>query len=152
MSIFDQLLAVERALRLNQQERQRQMEIGTGGGGALVDTHSPKPQTRTSKVESVGLKLVELEKQRQRYEHQYVRLTHAAEALISRIEKPKHRQVLELRYLCGMPWAKVTEAMNYTEPKTAYRVHGLALHEIEAHTSCFDPSTKLGGAGEYQPQ
>lgn len=149
-TLFERLLALDGALRRTQEERQREMEYGTGGGGALVETRSPR--RHTSRVETAGIKLAELERQRQRYERKYVKLTREAEAVIAQLEKPKHRQVLELRYLCGMPWAKVSEVMGYTDAKTALRVHVLALQEVEAYMSGVDPGTKPGSDGVYRPR
>ena len=50
-------------------------------------------------------------------------------AAIQEVPSPRHRELLEYRYLCCMPWPKVAENMGYDERNT-YRIHRKALEKL----------------------
>lgn len=54
---------------------------------------------------------------------------------IDKLENPKQRRVLYLRYLCGRTWPEIAEEMGYTDVKSALRIHGRALQKLPP----FDP-------------
>lgn len=54
-----------------------------------------------------------------------------AQRIIDRLKKPRHQEVLRLRYQCGMGWEQVREMMGYVELRSVYRIHGWALAEAE---------------------
>ena len=74
-----------------------------------------------------GTRPGELEAARRRY----CAMQEKARALIDALPNQRHRQVLTLRYLCGMSWPEITEEMGYSEEKSAFRVHGRALQVIK---------------------
>jgi DNA-directed RNA polymerase specialized sigma24 family protein len=50
--------------------------------------------------------------------------------MIARVPDGRHRQLLELRYLCGKKWEEVAEAMSY-DVRWIYQLHEDALAEVE---------------------
>ena len=80
-----------------------------------------------SRTETAALRLVDVEEQIADEAEHYVALIEQAEAVIRQISKPRYRQVLELRYLCGLSWRTVSDEMGYRDAKSAFRVHGWAL-------------------------
>ena len=84
-----------------------------------------------SRTESAALRLIETAEALDDESEQYAELIRQAEALIKRIEKPRYRDVLELRYLCGLSWRTICDEMGYRDQKSAYRVHGWALAEAQ---------------------
>lgn len=75
----------------------------------------------------IGARPGELEEATRRYRQ----LQEQARAIIDAIPSRRHRQVLTLRYLCGMSWPEITDEMGYSEEKSAFRVHGRALQMAE---------------------
>lgn len=75
----------------------------------------------------IGARPGELEEATKRYRQ----LQEQARAIIDAIPSRRHRQVLTLRYLCGMSWSEITDEMGYSEEKSAFRVHGRALQMAE---------------------
>lgn len=56
-------------------------------------------------------------------------------AAIEAVDNPTYRQLLELRYLCGMSWQRIADEMHY-DRKSVWRIHGRALNAIELPESC----------------
>lgn len=61
----------------------------------------------------------------------YVSLQRFAEGVIDRLEDPRHRQVLRLRFFVGMAWPRTAAAMGYSE-RRAFQLHGEALAALDA--------------------
>lgn len=66
------------------------------------------------------------------YERQGEKLLDAmteVERLIERLDDPKARELMRCRYLDGMDWEDVCEAINYSWSQT-HRIHGKALNDL----------------------
>lgn len=66
------------------------------------------------------------------YERQREKLLDAmteVERLIERLDDPKARELMRCRYLDGMDWEDVCEAINYSWSQT-HRIHGKALNDL----------------------
>ena len=49
---------------------------------------------------------------------------------IAQLSNSSHRTILELRYLCGMPWEQISMQLGYT-PHHVFKLHNNALRELE---------------------
>lgn len=119
----------EQEIVIVRQRRQHYMELATGGAG--FGTVRRSKGNHHSQVEAAGLSLAGLSCDMEAQEKQYAALIRRAERVIAKLEQPRHKQVLELRYLAGMPWEAVARAMGYQDEKSVYRVHGWALVAAE---------------------
>ena len=63
----------------------------------------------------------------------------AREAVISRLNDSRQRAVLTLRYLEGLRWNRIAQALCY-EVETIYRAHRQALQEIERMMAANHPA------------
>ena len=95
-----------------------------------------RSQSNRSRVEEAALRLVSIADELSRTAEKYAEDVMRAEDLIRKIKKPRYRQVLELRYLSGESWRTVADIMNYSDVKSAFRVHGWALYEAERILKC----------------
>lgn len=87
----------------------------------------PSNHNRTSKVEYAACELAQLQTDLENELSEQIHLISLATQIIKRIPASKHRQVLELRYIDGMPWADITKEMGYQDDRSVYKVHGAAL-------------------------
>jgi len=109
--------------------RDKYIEMATGMSG-MSETAIRGNSTR-SRVEAAALSLVELSDRLDIAAEGYAQTVREAEALIARLQRPRHRQVLTLRYIEGRKWREITQIMGYTDPKSAFRVHGWALQAAQ---------------------
>lgn len=63
---------------------------------------------------------------------------------IDAVENPTHRQLLELRYLCGMSWRKIAGKMHYSEDW----VKEMHTHALEALSADF---SECGASPHFTP-
>ena len=122
---FRQVLAAEKEIKVIRERQAHYMELATGGAGMGMARRVKG--NHHSQVETAALSLAELSRDMEAREKEYAALIQKAEGLIARLDRPRQRQVLELRYLCGLSWEDVAEKMGYTDVRSAYRVHGWAL-------------------------
>ncbi len=106
--------------------RQRQYWEMACSIGGMSETNIRSVSSR-SRTETAALRLVDVGDQIADEAERYVSLIEQAEAVIRQIEKPRYRQVLELRYLCGLSWRTVSDEMGYRGLKSVYQTHGWAL-------------------------
>lgn len=83
-----------------------------------------------SKTEDLVLKIVEREDELLAMISDYMNREKIVSAQIDGMEKPRHREALHWRYICGYTFEKVGDAMNYST-KQAIRIHGYALKAFE---------------------
>jgi DNA-directed RNA polymerase specialized sigma subunit len=74
-------------------------------------------------------KIIELENDVNEEIDRLVALKAEIESIIKKVERPKLRQLLELRYICGKTWKQVAEDMHY-DVSHVYRLHGCALNAL----------------------
>ena len=115
----------ERKIKILRKKQRHYQELAISVGG-MSETNIRTVSGR-SRTETAALRLVEVEDQIADEAEQYVSLIKKAEAIVMRIEKPRYREVLELRYLCGLSWRSVSDEMGFRDVKSVYRVHGWAL-------------------------
>lgn len=128
-TVFQEALDARRKIRSIQRRQAyyRDMAVSTAGMSEV----RIRSLTGRSRVERAALELVQLADQLEGQAEQYAGAVARAEALIRAIKKPRHQQVLELRYLAGLPWRAVADAMGYADVKSVFRVHGWALLEAQ---------------------
>lgn len=90
-------------------------------------TGMPRSGTRSSKVERAACELAQLQSDLEEALAENIRLIHQAQQIIKQIPCARHRRVLELRYLDGLPWKDITVEMDYQDDRSVYKVHGVAL-------------------------
>ena len=127
--LFRSVLHAERELRDVLAMREHYLALATGGAG--VTSVRRMRGNHHSRVESSALALADLLDDLDERERTYAQLSRKADLLIARLDKPHHRQVLRLRYLCGMNWEEIATRMDYSNVRSAYRTHGWALLEAE---------------------
>ena len=89
---------------------------GSGGGG---------------RVEAAVLWLDDLDRQIETATGAYTEAYMRAAQLIGRLTSSRARRLMNLRYLCGKSWKEIQAEMGYEDEKSAYRLHGGALAEID---------------------
>lgn len=127
--IFQSAYKAQRELRILQRRREHYLEMATSLAG-MSETHIRTTEIR-SRTESAAIGLVEVAEKMEQPAEEYLQAVRKAEELISRLDKPRHREVLSLHYLQGLPWARVSDMMGYQDPKSVFRVHGWALLSAE---------------------
>lgn len=62
-----------------------------------------------------------------------------AQRVIDSIEKYRHRELLELRYLNCKKWSEIAKIMGYEDERTVYKTHAYAL---ESATNVFNKNKR----------
>ena len=122
---FRQVYNAQMEIQLLRRRRDKYMDMATGMSG-MSETNIRSSGTR-SRVEAAAMQLVELSDRLDNAAEEYAARVREAETLISMLDRPKHRQVLTLRYIECRSWPEITEIMGYTDKKSAFRIHGWAL-------------------------
>lgn len=125
-----QVRKAEEDLKLIAQKRRHFMELGTdisNGLSATPVSHS----SGGSRVETAGVGLADLIDELDAKEARFKALIREAQSLVDQLVQPRHRQVLTLRYFCGMTFEEVSAAMEYKDPRSVYKVHGYALQALQ---------------------
>lgn len=122
---FRQVYNAQTEIQLLRRRRDKYMDMATGMSG-MSETNIRSSGTR-SRVEAAAMQLVELSDRLDNAAEEYAARVREAETLISMLDRPKHRQVLTLRYIECRSWPEITEIMGYTDKKSAFRIHGWAL-------------------------
>lgn len=123
--LFKRVYQAQQEIKLLESRRRKYIEMASAAAGMSetnIRSHSNK-----SKTEQIAMKLVELADRMGNAVAEYERLVQDAEGLISRLERPRHRQVLTLRYIECMSWSQINKIMGYEDEKSVFRVHGWAL-------------------------
>lgn len=122
---FRQVREAERELYLirRQQEHIRDMAVSLRG----MSRNGIRSPSRRSRVEDASVRIADLETALNERAMAYNELVERAQRIIDQIPQVKFREVLTLRYLCGHSWRTVSDEMDFEDPKSVYRVHGLAL-------------------------
>ena len=93
-------------------------------------SHMPMSATpNPHRMEDTIAKLVDMKNEVQNDIDALVDLKLDIVTTIRRVENPAHRTLLELRYLCFMPWEAIAADMQYSK-QHLFRLHGRALKEI----------------------
>ena len=84
-----------------------------------------------SRVEAASVGIVDTMQSLNANLRAYEAIVHDAEVMIGRVPQEKYRQLLTLRYLCGMSLRSVGDEMRYQDRNSVYRAHGWALLEFQ---------------------
>jgi len=95
-----------------------------------IGNASGKPSTPSSRVETAAIGVVDTLGELKAKLGAYRAFIEEAQKRIDRIPQERYRQILTLRYLCGMKLPKIGEEMRYTDRNSIYRAHGYALLEM----------------------
>ena len=129
-TLFHSVRDAERALWMIRQQREHIREMSTKICGSGGDARIRNPNKR-SYVEQAACRLADLDMELYQETEKYATLVHEAREIIKKIPKPKLREVLTLRYLCGHSWRTISDEMEYADEKSVYRAHGYALLEAD---------------------
>ena len=132
MSVKEYLQSIrgaEREIRILKEKRQHYLDMATSMSGMSESTI--RNTNKRSRVEIAAVNLVELSDEISEQAELLQRRVKGAEWLISKLDKPRYRQVLTLRYLAGKSWADVAREMGYQETHNAHTIHGWALAEAQ---------------------
>lgn len=109
-------------------ERYREMAMRATG---RTDALRLSGTARRSKVEDNVLAMVDIRRDIEKQIQAFSKEARRAEKLISRLPDPKHRTVLQLRYLSNMTWEEIAEQMGYTL-RWVHQLHSDALDRAKA--------------------
>jgi len=94
-------------------------------------TGMPGSRRRESNVEYFGCKLVDLARNIDRRIDEYVDLTRQIESEIDALPDDRYRDILRFRYINRWSWNRILDAMNYTDMKWLWHLHGEALKALK---------------------
>lgn len=127
--IFQDAMKAQKEIKLLNGRRAHYIEMATSlSGMSEVYIRSTEKRSRT---EAAAIGLVEVADKLGEQGERYLAQVRNAEEIIARLEKPRHRQLLTLRYIEGLSWRSVSDEMGYKDPQSVYRVHGWALLAAE---------------------
>lgn len=126
---MEQVRDAEEELRMLADQRQHYMALG----GALAANFGGMPGVHDghSRVEAAGVGLADLSTQISRKEAEYSKIIQQAQTLVDKLQVLNFRKVLIYHYFLGKPMKEITELMGYQDDKSAYRVRGYALAELQ---------------------
>ena len=111
-------------------ELSRWREIAQKASGAVF-SHVPGHRSNKSRVEDCVIRIDTIEQAIATDMDNLMNLTKIISDTIRKISDPKYQTLLNLRYLCGMPWEKVAEVMDYSYVHIVHRLHPKALEKFE---------------------
>ena len=124
---FKRALDAERRIRYLWKRRQHLEELATGNttftSGGIHATSG-----NHSKIEQAVVSIVDLDRALEKEFTQYKKIVGEAEQVINSLPTERYRNLLYNRYLCGMSFEQIAEAMNYST-RHILRMHGEALLE-----------------------
>ena len=136
---FRQVYEAERELYLIRQQRRHIWEIATSAHG--MSQNGIRSPSARSRVESAGVSMADLEADLDASKSKYEAIVMQGQEIIRRIPQQRFREVLTLRYLCGHSWKTISDEMDFSDPKSVFRVHGLALLAAQKIISGIPPNT-----------
>ena len=95
-------------------------------------TLMPTPISKTrhrSRIEDVIVKIVDLEDEIGASITRLLELKQEIATAIARVENPKYRALLELRYLCFKTWDEIAGELRY-ERRYVFKVHDRAIQKV----------------------
>ena len=126
---FEEIRASRAEIELLTRRREKYLEMATNISANLSGLRTTP--SNGSKIEAAAVALADLGDQLAEKAEAYARKVQRAEGIISRISKPRYRQILAMRYIEGCSWSEIGDALGYTEQKSVFRAHGRALQNAE---------------------
>lgn len=111
------------------QELSRWREIAEKASGAVF-SHAPGHRSNKSRMEDCIIRIDSIEQSIASDMDDFIRLKNMLSDTIKKVGDPKYQTLLSLRYLCGMPWEQVAEAMEYSYVHIVHRLHPKALEKF----------------------
>ena len=127
--IFQASYAAVREIRRLEQRRAHYLAMAASVAGL-----SQTPVTggeKHSRTETAAIGLAELADQMAVRAAEYLAVVRKAENLVEKLEKPRFREVLTLRYIQGYSWEDVSRLMGYVDPGSVFRVNRWALQAAQ---------------------
>ena len=126
---FRQVLTAEKELKVLNRKMEHYEEIGLsiGGSSGVVGNKN----RGSSRVELAAIGAVDVMRELIDQQKAFMAIIARAEQVIRGIKQERYRQILNLRYLCGMSFRSISDELKYNDPNSVYRAHGWALHEAQ---------------------
>lgn len=134
--LFSSALVAQRELERLKLQREKLLVLAGPATAQIKETvsHGNLPSSR---VEICVESLDELDHLYIERTTSWMDLIREADRIIMQIKKPRQREVLQLRYMCGLKWEEIREKMEYSDVRSVHKMHGWALAEadrvIESH-------------------
>ncbi|HOV68838.1 MAG TPA: DUF1492 domain-containing protein [Clostridia bacterium] len=126
---FDKLHRINQRIETKREQIERLRELVQYATGKY--TAELKGKTGSySKLDAYIPKYLDMEKKLQAEAEDLIKLLEEARELISRIENPEYRLVLELRHIEMLRWCEICERMKY-ERRNVFYIHSRALSAFE---------------------
>lgn len=124
------VLDAEQMVRDLRAQRAHYMDVATHAvspiGGSI---HSGSGSG--GRVEAAVMRLSDLDRQIDEATRAYTEAHVRASALIGQLRSSRTRRLMTMRYLCGESWKAIQREMGYEDEKSAFRLHGVALAEMD---------------------
>lgn len=120
----------EARLRDLKAQRAHYMDVATNASAPIGDGIR-SGSGGVGRVEAAVLWLDDLDRQIEAATGAYTEAYMRAAQLIGQLPGSRARRLMTMRYLCGASWKEIQAEMGYEDEKSAYRLHGWALAEID---------------------
>lgn len=100
---------------------------------ATLSDMPPSGERNTCRMEDIIIKIVDLEREINADIDRLIDMKRDIMAAIKGLDNEEHRIVLELRYLCFMPWEAIIDEMRYSRTHV-FDFHQDALSALEEKT------------------
>ena len=107
---------------------QRYMDLATRATRST--TTLPGRGLAGSRVEDGITGLVDIAREIEREATRLAETVRAVERTISALPNPQHREILQLRYLNGWPWDRISEHLGDLDRTWVWRLHGRAVEGV----------------------
>ena len=111
-------------------ELSRWHEIAVKASGTVF-SHAPGHRSNKSRIEDFVIRIDLIEQAIASDMDNLVNLKTILYDIIQKISDPKCQTLLSLRYMCGMTWEEVAEAMDYSYVHIVHRLHPKALEKFK---------------------
>jgi hypothetical protein len=120
-------------LRINSRLEQIQSlrSLTVKASAILSDTPEVKGTRNIHGLEDVVIKMLELESAIGADMQELIDLKREIETVVSCVEPPELRTLLELRYFCYKTWEEIAVELHY-DLRHVHRLHGRALSEVDS--------------------
>ena len=129
---FQQVATAEKELKMIRAQIRHYEDLGYSISGCSSEgLRGPKSGRNASKVELSAIGIADATETLRSREKAYAEIILKAQALISKIQQEKYRQILTYRYLCGWSFRSISDELEYKDQRSIYRAHGWALREAQ---------------------
>lgn len=130
---------LEQAIYLDQRINSKLTQVENLRGLATkvtaIYSDTPSGQHDNSRLEKTIAKIIDLENDIDKDIDRLVDLKKEITDTINQIPDPRHRTILEMRYLSFRTWEQIAVALDH-DIRHVYRLHGEALKQIKFSERC----------------